>query len=299
MRFSPSSWVRGAGTNTMSTRSPVAPGLVLPQVTGMRVFLGFPASDAIRSFVHRVQTALRSHGVGGKWVAPSRTHWTVLFLGDQAPEAVERFGERLSSAVPSAQAPVLECTGIGAFSSRPRLLFLGWDEAIPGPFASLVALTERCAAAAAIPIDPAGATRKAQPHLTLVRFRGARESRTVRPIGGLREGRWVWRIELPSPPPEALRFVCDRLVLYQSHLGPAGPVYETLREFRLDTAERHNEADAAPRGLPVSDGNSIEPRTPCTAQAATPSPATSAPGDRTASKQQRKPAASDPTARRE
>lgn len=248
--------------NTMLNAEFGAAGPVFLQGTGMRVFLGFPASEDIRSYVHRTQAALRTQGVRGKWVDPSKAHWTVLFLGEQSPEAVSRMEERLSSTLPSAQAPVLRCTDVGSFSPHPRLLFLGWAEAASGRFPALTTLTARCAEDAEIPIDPAASRRKAHPHLTLVRFRNPRESQRARSLGALHGGRWRWRAELPSPSPATRRVVCDRLVLFQSHLRPEGPVYEELCDFRLDTARLHMATAPELRGVHGNAGQRLDPDAP-------------------------------------
>ena len=203
----------------------------------MRVFLGFPASDEIRSYLQRTQALLAGHGIRGKWVDPRNAHLTVLFLGEQSPETVRRLRNELASSTSTALPPVLECGGVGAFPPRPRLLFVDWHEVAQGRFAPLVELAGHCAASAGIPMDAAKARRRLRPHMTLVRFRGPREARVLRSLGAFEDGRWAWTIDVPPPPATARRIECDRLVLYESHLRPAGPVYGTLDEFTIRRPE--------------------------------------------------------------
>jgi 2'-5' RNA ligase len=108
----------------------------------------------------------------------------------------------------------LELGELGTFK-RGRLVRVAWLQLRAGvqPASKLAAqIEEECARAGLVP-----ETRPFQPHLTLARAR-ARDGAALP--------------ALPNPP-EVRLWRAEELILYSSHLGRAGAVYEPLRRIRL------------------------------------------------------------------
>jgi 2'-5' RNA ligase len=103
---------------------------------------------------------------------------------------------------------------LGAFP-RPRranVLWLGVDQGESAAESLAVAVEEAAEAAGFPPED-----RPFRSHLTLSRLRPDQDVAAV----------------LDAVPPLGLAMAVDRVVLYQSHLGPGGPRYEEVEAFPL------------------------------------------------------------------
>ncbi len=197
----------------------------------MRAFLALPVPEPVRSHVRDVQAFLRKRDVRGKWVRPGSTHLTALFLGDVEADMAAAVAAALQEDRAALPAMTARCGVVGGFGKPPRLLFLGWEEESSGTFARLVARVREHAQAAGVSGLEKGASRAAVPHLTLVRFRGSRESAALRELVRIRRRDWEWLVHLPAPPPQT--FTLDRLCLYRSTLKPTGPVYDLLETVEL------------------------------------------------------------------
>ena len=139
-------------------------------------------------------------------------HLTVRFIGTVDRSVVEGIADRLQGI----ESPgfELQLGEVGTFK-RGRLARVVWLQVVGGAreAGDLAARVEaECVRAG---LEPEA--RPFRPHLTLARAR-ARDG-SILP-------------ELPSPP-ELPPWQADELVLYSSHLGRAGSVYEPLRTLRL------------------------------------------------------------------
>ena len=200
----------------------------------MRTFLAFPVNDRIRSLVASLQRHLgKKLELSGKWTTPANLHLTVLFLGQQEQNALDRLAERLRGPRPANMVPFTLFSGeAGTFGRPPRLIYLGWDEAGSRQFAELAHWVKQQAVETEMGISRSDIERKSIPHLTLLRFRHRKQSRKLREVADIHRGRIQWHAPLPLPdPPEQL--VCRELVLYQSILRPDGPEYRELERFPL------------------------------------------------------------------
>ena len=137
---------------------------------------------------------------------------TVRFIGSVDLSVVDGIADRLS-----ARPPVgfeLELGDMSTFM-RGRLVRVVWLQVRSGADAA-----RELAAQVEVECAPAGLapeTRPFQPHLTLARAR-AREGAALPPL---------------PPAPHLPPWRAEELVLYRSHLGRAGSVYEPLRTIRL------------------------------------------------------------------
>lgn len=133
----------------------------------MRLFIAINLPDAERRAIAQATAPLRDAAPGVGWVAESRLHLTLKFLGEQDGEAVGPLTHVLRRSA-SAHGPLaLEIGGLGAFPSkrRPRVIWLG---VAPDPKLELLHhdVEEACAA---LGYEVEG--RAFRPHLTLGRVR--------------------------------------------------------------------------------------------------------------------------------
>ena len=183
----------------------------------IRAFFAIALPDAARESLERVASPLRSRFPNIRWVTPDRYHVTLLFLGEQKREALEKC--RTSVREQSAELGVFEIrlAGFGAFpqKGRPRVLGAG----IAGDTDAVEQAFGMCDTAA----RNAGIRRKREkfhPHVTLGRVRG-------RPPTGLRGA----VEQMPTYTGHA--FPVRNVSLFQSTLTSSGPVYEVIEDFPL------------------------------------------------------------------
>ena len=147
-----------------------------------------------------------------RWTPVENLHLTVRFIGSVERATVDQIAARLDEL----QLPGfnLELGDVGTFK-RGRLARVVWLQVQAGADqAGLLAarVEAECVRAG---LEPEA--RAFQPHVTLAR---------ARPRDGA-------ALPLLPAPPELPSWRAERLVLYSSHLGRAGAVYEQLRAIRL------------------------------------------------------------------
>lgn len=178
----------------------------------LRAFFGLPVPEAQRKELEPYLAECAATAPGFRWVPAANLHLTVRFIGTVERAAVEGIADRLAARPPAGFQ--LALGGLGAFK-RGRLVRVVWLQVATGLEAAQTLAEQvevECVAAGLTP-----ETRPFQPHLTLARAR-ARDGAPL-PV-------------LPDPP--ALKpWRAAELVLYRSHLGRAGSVYEPLRTIRL------------------------------------------------------------------
>lgn len=147
-----------------------------------------------------------------RWTPVDNLHLTVRFIGAVDSSVVEGIADRLDRLALSGFE--LELGDCGTFK-RGRLVRVVWLQLRQGSehATALAAHVE----AECVRSGLAPESRPFQPHLTLARARA-------------REGAALG--ELPSPP-RMPPWRAEELVLYSSHLGRGGSVYEPLRAVRL------------------------------------------------------------------
>lgn len=140
-----------------------------------------------------------------RWVHADSLHLTLRFIG----EVDGAVAEDIASSLTGLHAPAFELAlqGTGCFSHRRHGAL--WAGIAPRePVAALAKRVDRAVQAAGLPAE----TRAFHPHITLARWSGPAPN--VQP--------WLQRhSRLASQP-----WPADRLVLFESHLGKAGPTYQ-------------------------------------------------------------------------
>ena len=173
----------------------------------LRLFFACPLPDTLLPALQAIQAHLRRSGARGRWTGPAGWHLTLLFLGatrsDRMPDLLAA-GAEASEAGPPGPMRILRLT---AFPSprRPRVVVAELDDP-GGRMARMRDLLKR-----RLEVLDARAFR---PHVTLLRVL---EPEPIR---------------LPTPR-LAPSFRPDRLILYQSLLGPGGARYEPLAAWPL------------------------------------------------------------------
>lgn len=178
----------------------------------VRAFFGLPVPEAQRRALDPFLAACAAITPDFRWTPSSNLHLTARFLGSIEQLVAEGIADRLAER--SLARLDLELGDVGTFK-RGRLVRVVWLKVRTGAEAAseLAAQVEaECVRAGLIP-----EARPFQPHLTLARAR-ARDGAVLPPL---------------SKPPELQPWRADELILYRSHLGRAGSVYEPLRRLRL------------------------------------------------------------------
>jgi RNA 2',3'-cyclic 3'-phosphodiesterase len=183
----------------------------------MRLFLALPVEEGIRAALAAAAEELRRGPapcpVKVGWVAPGSMHLTLKFLGETDAEKASALSASLRPACAALAPPSFTVAGAGTFPprGRPRVVWVGVEPA-DGALAALAAGVEEACAGLGWEKE----TRPFRPHLTLGRVRGGMFlddlSRRVETLASRRFGAQT------SP----------ALVLFRSHLSPAGARHEVL-----------------------------------------------------------------------
>ena len=178
----------------------------------IRAFFGLPLPDAHRKRLEVHLADCVAHAPEFRWTPAANLHLTIRFLGNVEEPVAEGITDRLADQPPAGF--TLELGDLGTFK-RGRLVRVVWLHVSVGAdqAGELAAQVEaECVRAGLTP-----ETRPFQPHLTLARARA-------------RDGN-----EVPALPatPDLPPWRAEQLILYRSHLGRGGAVYEPIRSLRL------------------------------------------------------------------
>jgi 2'-5' RNA ligase len=156
---------------------------------------------------------------GARWQEDEQLHLTLRFVGEVERPVAEDLAAALAHV--HAPAPTVRLAGVGSFGARGRADTLWTGIAPPAPLAALHAKVEQACVRAGLPPE----RRAYRPHVTLARM--------ARSAGAAPEvTHWCARhAGLTSAP-----FALPHLVLYRSHLGRSGAVYEPVARWPLGTA---------------------------------------------------------------
>ncbi|HET8728060.1 MAG TPA: RNA 2',3'-cyclic phosphodiesterase [Alphaproteobacteria bacterium] len=180
----------------------------------IRLFTALDLPEAVRDRLAMLQSGVP----GARWIRPENLHVTLRFIG----EVDEHVAEDLDASLARAAAPGfdLRLSGVGHFGTerKPTTLWVGVERSDALQF--LHDKVDRALVAAGLTPDD----RKFKPHVTLARLRSHARVERV--------GRWLEANALFQAGPIRI----DGFVLYRSHLGSEGSVYEPLVEYPLKEA---------------------------------------------------------------
>ena len=196
------------------------------------MFLGIGLPADVREVISSATARVRGLHAPVAWTAPKNLHITLNFLGDILPERVAVV-ERSMRAVASGIGPFsLVAEGGGAFpgTRNPRVLWVGFFEPLE-LVRQLQQNMENALSGDGFPRED----RPFHPHITVGRTRGALPpawgARFVQALSGKRFG------VVPV----------SSFTLYESRLGPGGPAYTPLCDFRLEgSGERETREENEP-----------------------------------------------------
>ena len=178
----------------------------------VRAFYGLPLPEEERARLDRYVTACAASAPAFRWAPAANLHLTIRFLGHVDEAAADGITDRLVDM--ELRAFDLRLGDLGTFK-RGRLVRVVWMGLAQGeePVRELAATVEaECVRAG---LEPE--TRRFNAHLTLARARA-------------RDGALLPEL---AAPPQLPGWRAQELVLFRSHLGRSGPVYEALRTLRL------------------------------------------------------------------
>jgi RNA 2',3'-cyclic 3'-phosphodiesterase len=178
----------------------------------VRAFFGLPLPEEHRSHLQRYIEECAALAPQFRWTLDEKLHITIRFLGHLEQAVAESIAARVEEAeLPGFE---LELGEVGTFK-RGRLARVVWIGLSAGESqcSALASAVEAECVRAGLEAE----SRRFHPHLTLARAR-------------LRDG-----ARLPDlPAPTGLKaWRASELILYRSHLGRGGSVYEALRMIRL------------------------------------------------------------------
>ena len=178
----------------------------------VRAFFGLPLPDEHRSHLQRYLAECESLAPQFRWELDEKLHITVRFLGHVEQRVAEAIAGRLEDAHVGAFDLKLGAVGTFKRGRLARVVWLGLAEG-ESECAALASRVESESVEAGLEPE----TRRFHAHLTLARAR-------------LRDGSKL--PPLPAPP-DLAPWRARELILYRSHLGRGGSVYEALRSIRL------------------------------------------------------------------
>lgn len=170
----------------------------------MRLFVAIPLPDEINKHIEELQQHLpKTHA---KLTIANHPHLTIKFLGEVIPEDAEKTKQALSEI--NFEQFQAKLDGIGTFTDR--VVWLGVK-----PHATFEELHQKIdkALLKLFPKD-----EKFYPHITLARIKEIMEKQGFLDL-------------LKKVPVKPYMFICDKIILYQSILGPEGHTYKELAEF--------------------------------------------------------------------
>jgi RNA 2',3'-cyclic 3'-phosphodiesterase len=189
----------------------------------LRLFVALEPPEPVRRRLAALGEALRrvagAHAGDVRWAPPDRVHLTLQFLGAVPEERLGAVREAVAGAAAEAGPLRLTVSGAGGFPTprRPRVVWAG----VGGDVEELLAL----AAAIGRHLAPLGFPpdgRPLSPHVTLGR---SRDARGAPGLGGAIAG---------TAAAEPIPWRAGEVVLFRSHLGPAGARHEPLARFPLE-----------------------------------------------------------------
>ncbi len=189
----------------------------------MRAFIAIELDTSMQQALAQMLRALQQANppLKLKWVAPENQHFTLQFLGDIKPDAVNQIAQALQQAAIGIPPFELTLAQIGCFPNthKPNVLWVGLQE----PSGTLPRLhTAIGSSLGRIGFPPE--TRPFTPHLTLARVPRQAHPRERRALG-------EWFMKQAPPAPQTMRVI--QLHFIQSELLPAGPRYTPLHAVKL------------------------------------------------------------------
>lgn len=176
----------------------------------MRLFVGIPLAETVRSELDRVVARIKPDFASWQWSQPESWHITVQFLGTATADQYSRLIHQLR-AIRSPAVP-LQLGKLDVFDQSGVF----FADVLIAP--ELVALQKTVTNATA-PCGFVAESRPYHPHITLARRKGGVRGRELRD-------------KLAAPEPFS-SFIAREFLLYESILSPGGSRYQVRGRFPL------------------------------------------------------------------
>lgn len=183
----------------------------------LRLFIALHLPEQIKKELGNVISDLRPIADGIKWVETKNMHLTLKFLGDTRESLVAGITGAITVALSGRKAFHIKLDRCGGFPNlnKPRVLWAGMDGADPAVEMSKAINYE---------LEKIGIekdNKRFSPHLTMGRIK--KKSDLTQLSDKMRNLNF-----------EGEAVILDRVALIKSTLTPHGPIYENLKEFKLE-----------------------------------------------------------------
>lgn len=181
----------------------------------MRLFAGIPVPEPALSELVSLLEQLRGRNLPVRWVRDKGIHLTLKFFGQVGAAQVPVLSAALADATEGFGPFGLAAAGLGSFppGRRAKIVWIGVEA--PSGLEVLQHRVERACERVGCPVDG----RPFQPHITLGRVTEG-SSLPARALAGL-------------PVPAEVRFLADRVVLYESRPARGGSIYSPVSTIEL------------------------------------------------------------------
>ena len=186
-----------------------------------RLFIALDISDEARDSATQYiqQMAEKFNHVAVKWERPEKLHLTLKFLGSVEEHLISKIIDLVDRTARATKPFTIEIRGTGTFPSakNPQVLWLGVHESTSAMKVLAKHIDESCAE-----VGFEQQKRTFKPHLTLGRIR---DQQGAAELGKQHVGNTF----------DPINFLCRELVIYESHLGRSGSIYEKLHTSRFNS----------------------------------------------------------------
>lgn len=180
----------------------------------MRAFLGVPIPPKIREKISKIQENFDIKGT--KLVKPENLHWTVKFFGEIDGKKAKEIKKRLGDVK---QKPFrIEARGVGVFPSISyiKVIWIGCQEG--GEFKGFIReIKDRFK-----DIGKKDKHKEITPHLTIGRVKFVKNKKKLVNLIKEFKNKEIGEMKV------------GKLVFYKSELTPKGPIYEKIKEVKLN-----------------------------------------------------------------
>lgn len=180
-----------------------------------RLFLGVPLSESVQGKISPVLEKLAATHANLKLVAVKNLHFTIKFMGSVEEENIFGIQEKIQKALSGIKKFTIALPGIGVFPHQDRINVV-WVAASGHEFMDLMKTVHKALSS----ISPS-AHEEAVPHATLARVKSGKNKEKLQQL--LEKYKTA----------DFGTMTIDKVILYESELTLAGPVYTVVREFRL------------------------------------------------------------------
>jgi len=174
-----------------------------------------PLSDKVQSNIRFMQQSLKDERI--RWIPAENMHLTLKFFGDTPGKQVPDIVHALRQAVANQPSFKLVLNRTGVFGSKhnPRVIWLGFEEnpEINQMKSNIVSSLEE--------IGLYEDRQNFVPHLTIARIKRLSDKVYFQKVIDTYKDRFYQEI------------LCDKLILYESILEPAGARYKVIEVFSL------------------------------------------------------------------